>query len=128
MKDLISLLSPCDDLVDPLGPGRREGCDKGFHHAFIELRRLLDDNYVLLGILRMRISMTSVNKCVIGYQDTDLANVNFCRREYHVYLDVSDGLETAEVPRVLITGIIRRNSPIPGNRRTMSLCSIFSTS
>lgn len=51
MKDLISLLLPCDDIVDPLGSGRRERGDEGFHHAFIELGGLLDENTVLFGIL-----------------------------------------------------------------------------
>ena len=34
--------------------------------------------------------------------------MNFSRREDDVYLDVSDGLETTKVPRVLIAGVIRR--------------------
>jgi hypothetical protein len=51
MKDLICLLPPCDDLVDPLGSGRRERGDEGFHHTFVELWRLLNENDVLLGIL-----------------------------------------------------------------------------
>lgn len=45
-------------------------------------------------------------------QNTNLANVNFSRREDDVYLDVSDGLEPTEVPRVLITAIVRRYIPI----------------
>ena len=53
MKDLIGLLPPSDDLVDPLGPGRRESGDEGFHHTFVELRRLLDENVVLFGILQI---------------------------------------------------------------------------
>ena len=53
MKDLISLFPPCDDLVDPLGSGRREGGDEGFHHTFVELGCLLDENDILLGILRI---------------------------------------------------------------------------
>lgn len=55
MKDLISLLFPCDDLVDPPGSGGREGCDERFHDTFVELRRLLDENDILLGILEISI-------------------------------------------------------------------------
>ena len=53
MKDLITLLPPCDDLVDPLGSRRREGGDEGFHHTFVEFGCLLDENDVLLRILRI---------------------------------------------------------------------------
>lgn len=55
MKDLVCLLSPCDDLLDPLGSRRREGGDEWFHHTFIEFRRLLDEDDILLGILRISI-------------------------------------------------------------------------
>lgn len=53
MKDFVCLLSPCDDLLDPLGSRRREGSDERFHHTFVELWRLLDEDDILLGILRI---------------------------------------------------------------------------
>lgn len=53
MEDFICLLPTRDDLIDPLGSRRREGSDKGFHHTFVELGGLLDENDVLLGILRV---------------------------------------------------------------------------
>ena len=104
MKDLICLLPPCDDLVDPLGSGRREGGDERLHHAFIELRRLLDENDVLLGILRIMTYISGQN--LLRGQKTDLANVDLSRREDDVYLDVSDGLETAKVPGILLAGVV----------------------
>ena len=53
MEDLICLRPPCDDLIDPLGSRRREGGDEGFHHTFVELGGLLDENDVLLRVLRI---------------------------------------------------------------------------
>ena len=61
MEDLISLLPPRDDLVDPLGSGRRERGNEGFHHTFVELRCLLDENDILLGILRTIDNMNKQN-------------------------------------------------------------------
>lgn len=55
MKDLVRLLSPCDDLLDPLGSRRREGGDEWFHYTFVKLRRLLDEDDILFGILRISI-------------------------------------------------------------------------
>lgn len=55
MEDLIPLLFPQDDIVDPFGSGRREGGNEGFYHTLVELRRLLDENEILLGILRILI-------------------------------------------------------------------------
>ena len=34
--------------------------------------------------------------------------MNLSRRENRVYLDISDGLETAEVPRVLFAGVYQK--------------------
>jgi hypothetical protein len=46
----------------------------------------------------------------VRQQSTDLANVNFSGREDDVDLNIPDGLETTEVPRVLITGFVRSHS------------------
>ena len=43
----------------------------------------------------------------VGSRNTDLANVDIGGREDDVYLDVSDGLETTKVPRILQVSIRR---------------------
>lgn len=48
MENLLCLFSPCDDIVYPLCSRRRKGGDERFHYAFIELRRLLDKDDILL--------------------------------------------------------------------------------
>jgi hypothetical protein len=53
VKDIVHLLLPRDDLIDPLGSGRRKGGDEGFHHAFVDLWSLLDEKGVLFGILQI---------------------------------------------------------------------------
>lgn len=127
MEDLVCLLPPSNDLIDPFGSRRWEGGNVGLHHAFVDFGRLVDEKGVLLGILNHRWHQRKI--CGVRCQSTDLANVDFGRREDDVYFDISDGLETTEVPRVLFMDFIRRYLEIWRNRwRTMSLCSIFSTS
>lgn len=74
MKDLICLFPPCDDIIDPLGSGRGEGGDEGFHHTFVEFRRLLDENDVLLGILRIITGMSEQN----ALPETKILTLRIC--------------------------------------------------
>jgi len=91
MEDLVCLLLPRNNLIDPFGPGGGKCGDEGFHHALVDLRCLLNENSCLFGIL---------------------ANVKFSCGEDGVDLHISNGREATEVPRVLITGFIKRSFQI----------------
>ena len=57
MKDLVCLLLPPDDLIDPFGSRRWEGGNERLHNTFVDFRCLFEEKVVLFRILKMAISV-----------------------------------------------------------------------
>ena len=53
MKDLVCLLFPFNDLIDPFGSRRREGGDEGLDNSFVDFRCFFNEKAILLGILQI---------------------------------------------------------------------------
>lgn len=127
MKDLVRLLLPRNNLVDPFGPRGGKRSDERFHDALVDLWCLLNEYGILFRILRLVGDISE--RRALRYRSAYLTNVKFGCGEDDVDLHISNGREATEVPRVLVIGFVKRCFQIwKEKQRTMSLCPIFSTS